>query len=263
MAGDDISFVKEVAQDAGKILIEYWHERKKLSVLCKATGEFVSQADCASERYLRQRLLSAFPEDGWMGEETGTREAGPRRWIVDPLDGTTNFLRGLDHWAISIALEDAGELTLGVVHDPIRQETFSAQIGKGAWLNNEPVSVAQTRDMSHALFGTGVPFGAMTHIEDHASDIARLMPHCAGLRRMGAASLDLCYVATGRLDGFWERRLQLWDIAAGLVLLREAGARVEGWRQDERPEESGTIVTAVPELFPAFSASLRYASQGV
>lgn len=255
---DDLTLAVQMAQEAGDILLSHWAERDRLTVTTKRAGDFVSEADRAAEDHLRRAASKARPEYGWLGEETGAVSAtGKRRWIVDPLDGTTNFLRGIGHWAVSIALEEAGVLKLGVVHDPLRQETFAAATGFGAALNGRPISIAATDALPFALFGTGIPFGDMAHIDDHAADIARLMPHCAGVRRMGAASLDLAYVAAGRLDGFWERRLQPWDIAAGLVLLREAGAQVEGWKPSERPEESGTVLTATPALFPAFAACLR------
>jgi myo-inositol-1(or 4)-monophosphatase len=157
---------------------------------------------------------------------------------------------------VSIALETQGQLTVGVIYDPVNEEMFAAQLGQGATVNGVPIQVSPTDTLNSALFGTGIPFGQMAHIDEHAADIARLVPHCAGVRRMGAASLDLAYVAAGRLDGFWERRLNLWDIAAGLVLLREAGATVTGWEHDERPEDTGTVVTATPSLFSAFTACL-------
>jgi myo-inositol-1(or 4)-monophosphatase len=257
MHEDDLSLATRLAQEAGTLLRGHWATRADLCVTSKRAGDFVSQADRAAEDHLRRGLALARPSDSWLGEETGAAGHGARRWIVDPLDGTTNFLRGIGHWGVSIALEVEGVLTLGVIHDPLRAETFSAQLGSGASLNGTPITVAQTPDLGPALFGTGIPFGDMAHINEHAADIARLMPHCAGVRRMGAAALDLAYVATGRLDGFWERRLQPWDIAAGLVLLREAGAQVEGWQQTERPEDTGTVITATPALFADFAMCLR------
>jgi myo-inositol-1(or 4)-monophosphatase len=257
MADDDLALAIALAQEAGDILLGHWLARERLTVTTKRAGDFVSEADRAAETRIRGRLLATRPADGWLGEESGTAGQGARRWIVDPLDGTTNFLRGIGHWAVSIALEDRGALRLGVVHDPVRQETFAALAGEGATLNGQPIEVSRTGDLSAALFGTGIPFGGMAHIDDHAGDIARLMPRCAGLRRMGAAALDLAYVSAGRLDGFWERRLQPWDIAAGLVLMREAGARVEGWNAGERPEDSGTVIAATPALFPSFVGILR------
>jgi len=257
MTTEDLDLATTLAREAGDILLRHWADRSRLAVSAKRAGDFLSEADLASERHLRARLARARPSDGWLGEESGAAGGGRRRWIVDPLDGTTNFLRGIPHWAVSVALEEAGRLVVGVVHDPVRGETFAARHGGGATLHGAPLAVAKTPALETALFGTGIPFGDMPHIDDHAADIARLMPHCAGVRRMGAAALDLAYVAAGRLDGFWERRLRMWDIAAGLVLLREAGARVEGWRADERPEDTGTVVAAPPALFPGFAAILR------
>jgi myo-inositol-1(or 4)-monophosphatase len=255
-AEDDFGLAVRAAQSAGDVLVELWANRRHLEVSSKRAGDFLSEADLAAESHIHDILLGARPGDGWLGEESGAAGESGRRWIVDPLDGTTNFLRGIPHWAVSVALEIEGQLTIGVVYDPVNEETFAAQLGKGATVNGVPIRVSTTDTLTSALFGTGIPFGQMAHIDEHAADIARLMPHCAGVRRMGAASLDLVYVAAGRLDGFWERHLNLWDIAAGLVLLREAGARVTGWEHNERPEDSGTVVTATPPLFPAFSACL-------
>lgn len=256
----DLALATVAAETAGSILAEYWRERGSLEVSIKRAGDFVSDADLAAEQSLRTSLLGARPSDGWLGEETSPVDGFSRRWIVDPLDGTTNFLRGIAHWAVSVALEIDGEIVLGVVHDPIKAETFAAAKDYGATLNGHPLSLAQTASMASALFGTGIPFGPMPHIDDHTEDLTRVLPHCAGIRRLGAASLDLAYVAAGRLDGFWERRLQIWDIAAGLVLLREAGATVEGWHSDERPEESGTVIAAIPSLFADLAGRLRQRS---
>ena len=259
--GAELALAVAAAEEAGEILLGHYRARDRLTVASKRAGDFVSEADVAAETHLRGRLLGAFPGDGWLGEETGAGASGVadcgRRWVVDPLDGTTNFLRGIGHWCVSVGLEVGGQPVLGVVHDPLRGETFAAMPGGGVMLNGRAVGFAGTVDMAGALFGTGVPFGGMAHIEDHAADIARLMPHCAGVRRMGAAALDLAYVAAGRLDGFWERRLQRWDIAAGLALLAAAGVRVEGLAVGEDPWATGTVVTAVPALFDRFAGLLR------
>ncbi|CAM3186532.1 inositol monophosphatase family protein [Paracoccus nototheniae] len=257
---DDLTLAIAAAHAAGDGLCAAWADRSGLQIDTKRRGDFVSQADHRAESLLRDRLLGARPGDGWLGEETGASPAttpGARRWIVDPLDGTTNFLRGIAHWAVSIALEQDGELVLGVVHDPLKAETFSARAGGPLHLNGVPLHPAPPPGFDAALFGTGLPFGDMPHIDDHAADLTRVLPQSAGVRRMGAAALDLAYVAAGRLDGFWERRLRPWDIAAGLVLLRASGARVEGWTPSERPEETGTVIAARPDLFHRFAASLR------
>ncbi|SUZ32299.1 Inositol-1-monophosphatase [Roseibaca ekhonensis] len=244
------------ARDAGALLKALLSGQDSLAPSSKRAGDFVSQADLRAEALLRHRLCG--PDDHWLGEETGSATKGAQRvWIVDPLDGTTNYLRGIGHWAVSIALEEAGTRVLGVVYDPTRDECFCALAGGGAWLNGQSIAPAPTPLMRDALFGTGIPFGTMAYIDDHAADIARLMPHCAGVRRMGAAALDLAYVACGRLDGFWERRLQPWDIAAGLVLLGEAGAVVDGLVPGTRPEDTGTVLTATPALFDAIAQVLR------
>lgn len=253
----DLALAHKAAIKAGEILMRYWAAPAQLMVTQKRAGDFLSQADLEAETCLRETLLQPNPDDGWLGEETGETVSVSRRWIVDPLDGTTNFLRGIPHWAVSVALEVDGIRRVGVVHDPVKSETFSACLGGGACLNGTPIQVSQTDRLGSALFGTGIPFGDMDHIDDHASDIARLMPHCAGVRRMGAAALDLAYVAAGRLDGFWERRLRQWDIAAGLVILKEAGARVEALDIADKPEVSGTVLTATPALFAQFAAVLR------
>jgi len=260
MSPSDRELAVDAARTAGEILLRFYSSRSTLEVSSKRDGDFVSNADTAAEELLRELILGSRPDDGWLGEESGSSGPHTRRWIVDPLDGTTNFLRGIPHWAVSVALEEDGELTTGVVHDPVKGETFAAGGDQPATLNGESVSTAPTSDLAEALFGTGIPFGEMDHIDDHADDLTRLMPRCAGVRRMGVASLDLAYVATGRLDGFWERGLQYWDIAAGLVLLRHAGARVEGWTPEERPEDTGSVITAATGLFDAFSGLIRTVS---
>ncbi len=252
----DLALAIDAARAAGAILLRHWAARGDLTVTSKRAGDFVSQADVAAETCLREILLGARPGDGWLGEETGAISA-PRCWIVDPLDGTTNFLRGIPHWALSIALEVNGTRRAGVILDPVKSELFAATRGGGATLNGAPIRVAGTATLRDALFGTGIPFGGMAHIDAHSADIARLMPHCAGVRRFGAAALDLAYVAAGRLDGFWERTLRPWDIAAGLVILAESGARIAALDPDDHPERSGTVVTATPALFDAFAARLR------
>lgn len=257
MTSSDLELAIGAAQSAGEVLLGFWQKRDELKVSNKRAGDFVSEADVTAENHLRELLLGERPADSWLGEEGGESGESSRRWIVDPLDGTTNFLKGIPHWAVSVALEVDGHLTVGVVHDPVKSETFVAQVGLGATLNNVSIGVSKTIALSSSLFGTGIPFGNMQNIVSHTNQIARLMPLCAGVRRMGAASLDLAYVAAGRLDGFWERDLKLWDIAAGLVLLRESGATVEGWHPQESSEQKGDVIAATPDLFSNFAASLR------
>ena len=256
-AQEDHALAEEVAREAGEILLEHWEKRQDLEVSTKRAGDFVSQADLAAEEHIKTRLRRERPDDGWLGEESGSGDARARTWVVDPLDGTTNFLRGIPHWAVSIALKDSLGLQVGVVHDPLKNETFAAATGHGTTLNGAQVQHSVTTDFDRALLGTGIPFGQMAHIDDHARDIQRIVPHCAGVRRMGSAALDLAYVAAGRLDGFWERILQPWDIAAGLVLLRESNVMVQGWSPSERPEDTGSVIAASPALFDTVAGLLR------
>lgn len=252
MSKSDLEIATEAAIGAGEILSKFWSNRNSLKISSKSPGDFVSQADLQAEEHLKKLLLGADSNYGWLGEETGETAGFSKRWIVDPLDGTTNFLRGIPQWSVSVALEVEGELTLGVVHDPIKQETFAAEIGAGATCNGVAIEVSKTENLSSALFGTGIPFGEMDTIEQHAAEIAGLMPHCAGVRRLGSAALDLAYVANGRFDGFWEHNLQIWDIAAGLVVLREAGGLATGWSKQEPSEQHGNVICATPQLFDVF-----------
>jgi myo-inositol-1(or 4)-monophosphatase len=250
----------DAARKAARRLVRDFGEVENLQVSLKGAGDFVSNADRKSEETIRDELMRARPNYGWLGEETGAAEAadGLNRWIVDPLDGTTNFLHGLPQWAISIALERRGEIVAGVIFDPVKDELFAAEKGAGAWMNNRRLRVSGRRDMAEMIFGTGVPFAGSKHLPRFIKDLAHLMPRCAGVRRMGAASLDLAYVAAGRFDGFWERNLKPWDVAAGALLVREAGGFVRDIDEDGRdPVQSGMIMAANAEVADAFQAILR------
>ena len=174
--------------------------------------------------------MGARPNYGWMAEESAEEEGTDptRRWIVDPLDGTTNFLHGLPHFAISIALEHKGQIVAGVVYDPAKDEMFYAERGTGAWLNDSKrLRVSGRHKMIEAVFATGIPFAAKNTLPATLRDLAKIMPECAGVRRFGSAALDLAYVAAGRYDGYWERELNLWDVAAGYLIAKEAGALID------------------------------------
>jgi myo-inositol-1(or 4)-monophosphatase len=180
------------------------------------------------------------------------------RWIVDPLDGTTNFLHGLPHWAISIALERKGEIIAGVVYDPVKDELFAAEKGAGAYVNNRRLRVSARRDMLEMLFGTGIPFANSPHLPRTLRTLAELMPRCAGVRRAGAAALDIAYVAAGRLDGYWEASINPWDVAAGAILVREAGGIVRDYLDDSLdPVFSGNMMATNAEVAETLQAILR------
>ncbi|EBA07705.1 inositol monophosphatase family protein [Sagittula stellata] len=256
----NLNIMMKAARKAGRSLVKDFREVENLQVSMKGAGDFVSKADIEAERILKEELMGARPTYGWLAEEGG-EEPGQdptRRWIVDPLDGTTNFLHGLPHWAISIALEHKGQIVSAVVFDAAKDEMFYAERGAGAWLNDSKrLRVSGRRRMVEALFATGVPFGTKRTLPATMKDLARLMPECAGVRRFGAASLDLAYVAAGRYDGYWEREVQIWDIAAGYLLAKEAGALVEGVREDQDPLESGAILCANNDIFTTFAKVLR------
>jgi myo-inositol-1(or 4)-monophosphatase len=255
----NLNLMIKAARKAGRSLVKDFREVENLQVSAKGPGDFVTRADREAERLIKQDLMEARPTYGWLGEETGRTEgADPtRRWIVDPLDGTTNFLHGMPHWAVSIALEHKGEIVSAVVFDPAKDEMFWAEKGAGCWLNdNKRMRVSGRRTMSEAVFATGIPFGAKSTLPAMMQDLARLMPGTAGVRRWGAASLDLAYVAAGRFDGYWERELQAWDVAAGLLLVKEAGGLVSGIREWDNPLD-GALIAGNDGLFEAFRAIIR------
>ncbi len=256
----NLNLMIKAARRAARSLVKDFREVENLQVSAKGPGDFVTRADREAERLIREELMGARPNYGWLGEESGaTPGADPtRRWIVDPLDGTSNFLHGLPHWAISIALEHKREIVAAVVFDPAKDEMFWAEKGAGCWLNdNRRLRVSGRRHMAEALLATGIPFGAKATLPAMLGDLARLMPGSAGLRRWGAASLDLAYVAAGRFDGYWERELKPWDIAAGLLLVREAGGLVEGVREGQDPLEDGSILAANDQIFAPLARLLR------
>ena len=256
----NLNLMIKAARKAAKSLVKDFREVENLQVSSKGPGDFVSKADREAERLIKEELMGGRPTYGWLGEETGGEEGQDptRRWIVDPLDGTTNFLHGMPHWAISIALEHKGEIVSAVVYDPAKDEMFWAEKGAGAWLNDSRrIRVSGRRQMIEAVFATGVPFAAKKTLPATLQDLARLMPTCAGVRRWGAASLDLAYVAAGRYDGYWERALNAWDMAAGLVLVREAGGLLSGIREDQEPLESGSVICGNEALFEPFRKIIR------
>jgi myo-inositol-1(or 4)-monophosphatase len=262
MASPNLTVMINAARKAARGLVRDFGEVENLQVSVKGAGDFVSAADRRSEKVIREELMRARPAYGFLGEEGGAVEAvdGMHRWIVDPLDGTTNFLHGIPHWAVSIALERKGEIVAGVVYDCAKDEMFTAEKGSGAWMNNRRLRVSARRDMSEMLFGTGIPFMGSRELPRTLRDLAHVMPRCAGVRRNGAAALDLCWVAAGRFDAFWERRLNLWDIAAGCLLVREAGGILRDTDDDARdPLATCSVMAANPEVAGPLLALLRAA----
>ena len=255
----NLNVMIKAARKAGRSLVKDFREVENLQVSMKGAGDFVSRADIAAEQIIKDELMAARPNYGWLGEEGGGEPGKDptRRWIVDPLDGTTNFLHGLPHWAISIALEHKGEIVAGVIYDPAKDEMFFAEKGQGAFLNDTRLRVSGRTRMIEALFATGVPWGTKPDLPETLQDLARLLPACSGVRRWGAAALDLAYVAAGRFDGYWERGLHAWDIAAGLVILREAGGFVEAIEPEGDVLDDGALIAANEALFEKFAKIIR------
>lgn len=256
----NLNIMIKAARKAGRSLVKDFREVENLQVSMKGAGDFVSRADVAAETILREELMGARPTYGWLGEESGGEDGKDptRRWIVDPLDGTTNFLHGLPHWAISIALEHKGQIVSGVVYDPAKDEMFYAEKGSGAWLNDSRrLRVSGRGRMIEAIFATGVPFASKRTLPATLQDLARIMPECAGVRRFGSAALDLAYVAAGRYDGYWERELNIWDVAAGALIATEAGALLEPIREGQDPLEDGNLVVANGQIFDRLAELVR------
>ncbi len=260
-----ITVMQNAVQRAAKRLLRDFAEVEQLQVSIKGPGDFVSQADLRAEQSLRDDLNKARPGYAFLMEESGAHGSDnwTWRWVVDPLDGTSNFLHGIPHWSISVGLErrlpDGGsEPVAGVVYAPTVDEMFWAEKGSGAFLNERRLRVSARRDMQMAMFGTGIPFAASSAAMRgrFARTLDVLMPQTAGVRRFGSAALDLAWVAAGRFDGFWELGLKPWDIAAGLVIVREAG----GYATDPDggdPRTRGDTVAANPHLHPQLCAAVR------
>jgi len=255
----NLNIMMKTARKAGRALAKDFREVENLQVSMKGAGDFVSKADINAEKIIKDELMAARPTYGWLAEEGGEEEGTDptRRWIVDPLDGTTNFLHGLPHWAVSIALEHKGQIVAGVIYDASKDELFFAEKGAGAWMNETRLRVSGRNRMIESIFATGLPFGGRADLPESLQDLARLLPTCAGVRRFGAAALDLAYVAAGRYDGFWERHLNAWDVAAGIIIVREAGGLVEPLNAKGDILEDGEIICANEPIFSNFAKVIR------
>ena len=249
-----INVMFKAAEKAARGLIRDFGEVENLQVTKKGVADFVSNADMDAEKIIHQELSRARPGWGFIMEEGGVTapdEPDGPSWIVDPLDGTTNFLHGIPQFAVSIAaidkpLEKGGKLVAAAILDPLRNEFFFAEPGKGAFLNDRRIRVSGRRRLGECLFATGIPFMGRGSDEDHAAfrrELGAVMASTSGVRRMGAAALDLAWLAAGRVDGFWERGLSIWDIAAGVLIVREAGGLVSDFSARDRALE-GDIVAA-------------------
>ena len=253
----------QAAQKAARGLVRDFGEIENLQVSKKGTADFVSNADIKAEKTLVYELKNARPNYSFLLEEGGAIDGSDtsNRWIIDPLDGTTNFLHGIPHFSISIALERDGELFAGVVYEPISDQMFTAERGQGAHLNNNRIRVSARKNLEDSIFATGIPFAGRTGHSDFLQQLKVIMPETSGIRRFGSAALDLAYVASGRFEGFWESGLNAWDIAAGIVLVREAGGFVSDMDGNNEMLKSGNIIAANDQIHTNLSQILAKAAK--
>jgi myo-inositol-1(or 4)-monophosphatase len=250
----------KAARKAGSIISRSSVDLDKLTIRSKRHNDFVSEVDHAAEEAIISTLREAYPKHGFLAEESGADEAGAEYvWVIDPLDGTTNFLHGFPQYCVSIALLHKGVPTHGVVFDPNRNELFTASRGVGAYLNDRRIRVSKTDRLDDALVGTGFPFREVENIDEYLRMFRNVTCTTSGIRRPGAAALDLAWVAAGRLDGFWELGLSPWDVAAGTVLIREAGGLVGDLDGEDTFLESGRVVATNAKLFAALLNLLKKA----
>jgi myo-inositol-1(or 4)-monophosphatase len=240
------------ARRAAAIINRAARDVELLSVTRKRHNDFVTEVDHAAERAVIEVLHRAYPDHAILAEVSGASGGSAESeytWIIDPLDGTTNFIHGFPQYAVSIALRHKNLITQGVIYDPTKNELFTASRGRGAYLNERRLRVSRRPQLTEALIGTGFPFRELQHLDEYLAMFRELTARTAGLRRAGAASLDIAYVAAGRLDGFWEMGLSPWDMAAGALLVQEAGGLVGDFRGDPGYLDSGRIICGNPKIF--------------
>ena len=264
-----ITVMQRAARKAAPRLRRDFGEVEQLQVSKKGPADFVSMADKRAETTVIEELRNARPDWAVLSEESGEIEGDPDkpRWIIDPLDGTSNFLHGIPHFAISIAVEDRRpgskpEITHGLIYQPLTDESFWAEKGRGAWLQDRRLRVSARRYLDEALVGTGLPHCGRGDVSAWSRIYSAIAPEVSGIRRMGAASLDLAWVAAGRFDGFWEDDLDIWDVAAGLILIREAGGFVSDYRGQDRMVERREYLAANGELHSKLHKLLAKATRG-
>lgn len=249
----------EAAREAGEAIRHYANRVHRLHVQNKAPNDFVSEVDRQAEHIIVRHLQRAYPDHTFVGEEGGKvgKAGSDYEWVIDPLDGTTNFLYGIPQFAVSLALKHKGRLLVGVVYDPLRDEMFAAARGEGATLNSRRIRVSERTSLQGALLGTGIPFRPDQNLELYLQTLKALLPDTAGVRRPGSAALDLAWVACGRFDAFWELGLKEWDMAAGVLLVQESGGLVGDLRGENTHMDSGDVLAANPKLFKEMLQRLR------
>lgn len=246
-----INIAVRAARAGGNVLLRYADRVDTLTVTRKRRNDFVSEVDRAAEQAIIEVLHKAYPEHSIVAEESGVHQGNAFQWIIDPLDGTTNYLHGFPQYSVSIALKHRGVIEHGVVYDPLREELFTASRGAGALLNDRRIRVSGQKVLESALLGTGFPFRDQQHLDAYLGMFKSMIQDTAGIRRPGSAALDLAYVAAGRVDGFWEIGLAEWDFAAGVLLIKEAGGTVTDIAGGENYMESGNLVAGNIKLHSA------------
>ncbi|MBY0484138.1 inositol monophosphatase family protein [Nitrosomonas sp.] len=247
-----LTIAVKAARRAGSIINQASQNLDLLNVSKKSHSDYVSEVDGAAEDAVIKVLLAAYPDHAILAEESGHRgdeKNSEYQWIIDPLDGTTNFLHGFPKYSVSIAVKHKGVLSHAVVYDPTNNELFTASRGGGAFLNDRRIRVSKRTRLEDCLIGTGIPFRDLTHLDAYIAMLKDIIPRTAGIRRPGSAALDLAYVANGRYDGFWEIGLAPWDMAAGCLLITEAGGLVGDLEGNETQLESGQIIAGNPKIF--------------
>ncbi len=244
-----LNIAVKAARRAGALINRAALDIDRLTVTKKGPADFVSEVDRMAEAAIIGVLREAYPDHAFLGEEGGAVGESEFQWIIDPIDGTTNFLHGFPVYCTSIALAHKGVVTQAVIYDPVRNDLFTATRGSGAFLNDRRIRVSQETRMEDALIGSGFPFSSMEHQERYLRMFAEVMRKTAGIRRPGSAALDLACVAAGRYDGFWELGLKPWDMAAGTLLIQEAGGLVSDLEGEDRFLQTGHVVAGNPKIF--------------
>jgi myo-inositol-1(or 4)-monophosphatase len=256
-----VNIATRAATAAGNVIVRYTNRLDNLSVSEKQRNDFVSEVDKAAEKEIVRTLQKAYPQFAILTEEAGHLEARQKssedgEWIVDPLDGTSNFIHGVPHYSVSIAFRERGKITHGVVFDPVRNELFTASAGNGAYCNDQRLRVSDQKELDRCLLATGLPYRNRGRVDEFFTMLRKAFDMSEDIRRAGSAALDLAYVAAGRLDGYWEMGLEPWDMAAGALMVREAGGTVLDFKGGENYLDTGDIIATNVRLAPKLTRTL-------
>lgn len=252
-----LNIATRAARSAGRILMRYLERTDQIAVTSKSRNDFVSEVDRGAEQAIIQELRSRYPDHAILAEESGEHQGSDFQWVIDPLDGTTNYLHGFPQFSVSIALKYRDRLEQAVVYDPLREEMFTASRGQGAQLNDRRLRVAARTSLEGALIGTGFPFRDHSQLDSYLGMFKAMIQDTAGIRRPGSAALDFAYVAAGRLDGFWELGLAQWDFAAGALLVSESGGMVSDLAGGDRYLDTGNLIAGNIKVHQAMLAKIR------